>query len=182
MASFLILVNGLPGSGKTTLSRQLGGILRLPVISKDVLKEALAETTGGCVSGGRLGQIASDTMWQLAAAVPGAAVVESWWYRPRDLEHARRGAALSGAPAIAEVWCDVLAETARVRYERRVRHPIHTMDPATADATWAEWWEHGAPLELGTTIRVDTEAAVDLAGLADLLRAAMERPGSVTPG
>jgi len=182
MASFLILVNGLPGSGKTTLSRQLGGILRLPVISKDVLKEALAETTGGCVSGGRLGQIASDTMWQLAAAVPGAAVVESWWYRPRDLEHARRGAALSGAPAITEIWCDVLAETARARYERRVRHPIHTMDAATADATWADWSEHAAPLDLGTTVRVDTEAAVDLAGLADLIRAAVERPESVGAG
>lgn len=178
MAASLILVNGLPGSGKTTLSRQLGDMLQLPVISKDVLKEALADSTGGCVSGGRLGQIASDTMWQLAAAVPGTAVVESWWYRPRDLEHARRGAALSGAPAMTEIWCDVGAGTARARYERRVRHAIHTMDPATADATWAEWSEHGAPLDLGTTIRVDAETAVDLAGLADLIRAAVERPGS----
>jgi len=180
MAASLILVNGLPGSGKTTLSRQLGGILQLPVISKDVLKEALADIAGGSVSGGRLGQIASDTMWQLAAAVPGAVVVESWWYRPRDLEHARRGAALSGAPAITEVWCEVRAETARARYEQRVRHSIHTMDPATADATWAEWSERGAPLDLGTTVRVDTETAVDVAGLADLIRAAVERPGSVT--
>ena len=182
MAASLILVNGLPGSGKTTLSRQLGGILQLPVISKDVLKEALADTAGGSVSGGRLGQIASDTMWQLAAAVPGAAVVESWWYRPRDLEHARRGAALSGAPAITEIWCDVRAETARARYERRVRQPIHTMDAATVDATWADWSEHAAPLDLGTTVRVDTEAAVDLAGLADLIRAAVERPESVGAG
>ena len=182
MAASLILVNGLPGSGKTTLGRQLGGVLQLPVISKDVLKEALADTAGRSVSGGRLGQIASDTMWQLAAAVPDTAVVESWWYRPRDLEHARRGAALSGAPIITEVWCDVRAETARARYERRVRHAIHTMDPATADATWAEWSERGAPLELGTTVRVNTETAVDLPGLADLIRAAMEQPGSVTAG
>jgi len=63
-----------------------------------------------------------------------------------------------------------------------VRHPIHTMDPATADATWAEWSGHGAPLELGRTLRVNTETTVDLAGLADLIRAAMERPGSVTAG
>ena len=43
IAKTLILINGLPGSGKTTLSRQLGRALSIPVISKDNLKEALAD-------------------------------------------------------------------------------------------------------------------------------------------
>ncbi|WP_230012377.1 AAA family ATPase, partial [Microbacterium sp. Bi128] len=64
----MILINGLPGSGKTTLSRQLGQALSIPVISKDNLKEALADIALGNVGSGRLGQIASDTMWQLAAS------------------------------------------------------------------------------------------------------------------
>ena len=77
MAKSLILINGLPGSGKTTLSRELGKALSLPVISKDHLKEALAEIAPGIIGRGLLGEIASETMWQLAAAIPGTAIVES---------------------------------------------------------------------------------------------------------
>ena len=60
--------------------------MSVPVISKDELKDMLADIAGGNVAGGRLGQIASETMWQLAASIPGTAIVESWWYRPRELE------------------------------------------------------------------------------------------------
>jgi predicted kinase len=40
MADLLVIVNGLPGSGKTTLARRLGAALEAPVVSKDALKEA----------------------------------------------------------------------------------------------------------------------------------------------
>jgi predicted ATPase len=42
----VILVNGLPASGKTTLARALARRLRLPLFSKDVIKEAHAEVFG----------------------------------------------------------------------------------------------------------------------------------------
>ncbi|MFB4316819.1 zeta toxin family protein [Actinomadura sp. 21ATH] len=37
-----ILVNGLPGAGKTTLARTLSRHLELPMFSKDIIKEAHA--------------------------------------------------------------------------------------------------------------------------------------------
>ncbi|HLZ59254.1 MAG TPA: ATP-binding protein [Ktedonosporobacter sp.] len=42
----LIIVNGLPGTGKTTLARYLAEELRLPSLHKDELKEMLFDTLG----------------------------------------------------------------------------------------------------------------------------------------
>lgn len=41
-----IIVAGRPGAGKTTLARLLGDRLRMPVISRDVLKEGYVNTFG----------------------------------------------------------------------------------------------------------------------------------------
>ncbi len=39
----IIIITGLPGSGKTTLSRQISARYRLPVIAKDLVKESLLD-------------------------------------------------------------------------------------------------------------------------------------------
>jgi predicted kinase len=41
-----IIVTGRPGAGKTTLSKALGERLRLPVVSRDALKEGYVRTLG----------------------------------------------------------------------------------------------------------------------------------------
>ena len=41
-----VLVNGLPGSGKTTLARAVARGLGLPLSSKDVIKETRADVLG----------------------------------------------------------------------------------------------------------------------------------------
>ncbi|MCX6766649.1 MAG: AAA family ATPase [Candidatus Moranbacteria bacterium] len=47
MKKFLIIiVTGLPGSGKTTLSKKLSEKLSLPVINKDAMKELLFDSLG----------------------------------------------------------------------------------------------------------------------------------------
>src|ERR1700730_10103463 len=84
MVDQLVLVNGLPGSGKTSLARPLAQALAASLVSKDAIKEAVAEVVT-TASSSALGGAAMDMAWSLTASIPGAVVLESWWFKPSDL-------------------------------------------------------------------------------------------------
>ncbi len=179
MAETVILVNGLPGAGKTTLATRLGEALGVPVISKDAIKEALLAAVPAAAPAG-LGAIAMEAAWSLVGRASGAVLLESWWFRPRDLELTEAAWHRCGDPAVVEVWCDVPAETARARYAARVRHPMHD-DARHLATSWDDWAARATPLAIGDVVRVDTSTGVDTEALARTLaaRARLSGPGSV---
>jgi predicted kinase len=173
----LVLVNGLPGSGKTTLATALAAELLAPLVAKDAIKEAVADAVPAAPSRA-LGAAVMRAAWSLTAAIDGTVVFEAWWYRPRDLHLASEGLALCGHPPVVEVWCDVDPEVARRRYASRRRHRIH----ADADhvAGSPQLWSSStdaAPLGLGPVVRVPTDGAVDVAAVARAVTGALGPPG-----
>src|SRR5690349_14686664 len=72
----LVVVTGMPSSGKTTIAESLAERLHLPLVAKDVLKESLFETLGpGDVEwSGRLGDAAYNLIFDLAATTLAARV------------------------------------------------------------------------------------------------------------
>ncbi|SDT32526.1 AAA family ATPase [Actinoplanes derwentensis] len=158
MAHRLILVNGLPGSGKSTLAGRLAPALRVPLISKDALKEAMSGAAPG-VPPSAVGLAAARVMWELAAATPGVVILESWWFRPRDLGFVTEGVARSGARTVVEIWCSVPPELARERYRARRRDAVHEDSRRLRD-DWPRWLTEAAPLAIGPVITVETDRPV----------------------
>ncbi|MGH3656957.1 MAG: AAA family ATPase [Micromonosporaceae bacterium] len=188
MTRIVVLVNGLPGSGKTTLARHLSAALHLPLLSRDAIKETYADVLGTIVPFGRdgrewshtLGAAAGETLWTLLADAPGGAVLESPW-----LAHLRpvviAGLHRAGAKRPLEIWCDVPIQLARERYEKDAphRHPMHGEAPVT-DEDWQFLGTVAEPLALGPIQRVDTTTEVNVGALATWARSTCGVPNRTT--
>lgn len=128
----LVIVSGAPGSGKTTLAQRLSGDLRLPLLSKDALKEVLADAMGAPAdvpASMRLGDGAYAVLYLTGAALleaGGGVVMES---------NFRRGASepdllpLVGRSSACLVHCTADPAILKARYADRFargdRHAAH---------------------------------------------------------
>jgi predicted kinase len=163
----LLLVTGMPSSGKTMVAEALARELRLPLIAKDAIKESLYDSLGAedAAASGRLGAAAFSLIFALARVglAAGASLIVEGNFFP---DHERALAALP-AHRLVQLHCDAPLPILLERYASRTRHPGH--HDAEKIKELPARFESGvhAPLRLeGTLIRLDTTQAVDFAVLA----------------
>jgi len=172
----VVLVNGLPGAGKTTLARQLAQLLKLPLLAKDDIKETMADILGSDPTGAHssrgwsqsLGAASIEVMWTLLASAHSGAVLETPLLAGvRHLAEAGLRRAGVDPTRIHEVWCDIPASVAQQRFEDRAafRHPIHGNQIFPA-SLWEQYANDATPLGFGFVHRVDTSQPVDASALA----------------
>jgi predicted kinase len=157
-APLLIVVTGMPASGKTTLARALGARLGVPVIEKDQVKEALYDTLGaGDVEGSQRLGTASYALILVAVrsmlAAGSSVIAEANFFRGSE-------SLFEGLPAhrLVQLHCQAPIEVLVERYRSRpARHPGH-LDPQRVDELRARHASNlKGPLELGgETILLDT--------------------------
>lgn len=165
---YYVVVSGNAGSGKTTLAVPLAAELQLPLISKDAIKEALADELGlgDDAWSQRLGGASFEVLYALAAAAP-AAVLETSWHRKRCAPRLRR----LGKPVV-EVFCHCPADVRAQRLRERAatdRHPIHreVITPALLASVHLV---PSRPLGIGPVLRIDTTRHVDITSIAAWVR------------
>jgi len=163
----LVVVTGMPSSGKTTVAEDLARRLRLPLIAKDEIKESLYESLGAedVTASGRLGAAAYALIFALARVMLGAGasvIVEGNFFR----DQTREFAALP-AHRLVQLHCSAPLDVLLDRYAQRRRHAVHhdTEKINELPARFAS--DAHAPLSLdGELIRLDTTQPVDYAALA----------------
>ena len=163
----LVLVHGVPASGKTTLATALAAELGCSLVSKDAIKETLLDTLGWTDrdSARRLGMAAGEICWTVVASSPAPVVLDTWLPDRALVEERLTRARID---RLVEVWCRVDDDVARSRFRERVRHPGHYDVDSLAQLD--TWLATAVPLGIGGVVEVDTTGPVDVAALARHVR------------
>jgi predicted kinase len=160
----VVVVTGPPAAGKTTIARTLAARLRLPLISKDTIKEALFDGlgTGDLAWSQRLGTgtyLAMLALVEDSVAAGASLVLEANFVRGSEIE-----TRLAALPArFVQIHCSAPLDVLLARYGDRERHPGH-VDSERIDALQdaVETGRHD-PLDLpGQTIRLDTSEHIEI--------------------
>jgi predicted kinase len=157
---FVVVISGMPGSGKTTLGRDLSDALHLPLVSRDLIKTGMHVTVHSTDprESKRFASAAFDVFFAaidhlVASGV--STIVEAAFHRERSADSlARLHEQADVAHLATQIDPTVALRRYRERAERGERHPAHAdldnLETLAAD-TAKYRLDHPEPL-----LRVDT--------------------------
>lgn len=127
----VILVNGIPASGKSTVTRELSGYFGVPSLTIDGIKEPFMAKfdTIDRPFNRQLGCAAYEVIWSIIGQAPASCVwiVDAWFgFQPK--ENLQRYLREAGVEQVLEIWNQISPELAVSRYAvrlntRKVGHP-----------------------------------------------------------
>ena len=175
----LVIVNGVPASGKSGVAALLAQETGWPVLSLDTVKNPFLEEIADVDRpfNRKLGRASLKAMFAVLRDAPdGTTVIMDAWFgfQPRDFVAALIGGI--GVDSIAEIWCSAPPEVIGARYGARAagRLPGHPgpdyVPELVALAGRAE------PSRFGPVHEVDTNGVVDMATVCGFLRDVFDRP------
>ena len=171
-----ILVNGIPASGKSTVSRGIAERMGWPLLSLDTIKNPFLEVLDGVDRefNRTLGRASYAAIWSIVGEAPAGSifVVDAWFgFQPRALleQHLSR----AGVEQTFEIWChapgEILADRYRARLAQRLPgHPGAAYIPELIDLA-----KRAEPLRRGPVFEVDTTRAIEFEAIMGWLRRVM---------
>lgn len=169
----VILINGIPASGKSTITRQLSETFDLPILTIDGIKEPFM----ACFDeidrpfNRQLGCAAYEVIWSIVGQSPAGCVwlIDAWFgFQPRaTLQQLLQQA---GVEKVIEVWNHISPELAVSRYATRLqdRKPGHPGEEYLPEL--ARLAERAEPMQLGPVFTVDQQQPLDVTSLNAWIR------------
>lgn len=155
----LLIINGLPASGKSTLAGGLANLLNLPVFKKDDIKEQLADSIGIVdLKFSRLfGKASYVTLYSVARELlkNKCSLIIEGNFGAGDETSAFVDFLKHGNYVVIEVLCYASSQILFDRFSSRKRHPIHqVLPPSSFEPLFQQ--EKIPSLHVGKTIEFDT--------------------------
>ncbi|WP_423732372.1 AAA family ATPase [Hafnia paralvei] len=168
----VVLVNGVPASGKSTVARLLSEHFALPILTIDGIKEpfmAQFEEIDRPFNR-RLGCAAYEVIWSIIGDSPTqcAFIVDAWFgFQPK--EALERYLKQAGVTRVLEVWNQIPGNLAAARYAQRldVRRNGHPGEEYLPELT--KLADNAQPMSLGPVYIVEQANPVDSAALVGWL-------------
>lgn len=156
--SFVVVVSGLPATGKTTLAHKVGEEFNLPVFIKDDLKESIADSIGARDPSTKgLGTASHLILFYVTRELlenNSSLVIEGNF---KDTKHTRAFVEYlrESHKRVVEIHCTTTHSLRWKRYSNRKKHPVH---PTLDDAEYARSFNEAVDFSLGvgTVLAVDT--------------------------
>ncbi len=173
-AKRLIMVNGVPASGKSGVARAVADATGWPLLSLDTVKTPFLAELGPVdrLMNRTLGRASYNAIFDLIGnAAPGATFIMDAWFGFQPRELLTDGLARAGVTQVSEIWCHAPPAVIAQRYGDRVGqrpagHPGMDYVPELIALA-----ERATPMQIGPVFQVNTTEPLDLAGLRDWIAA-----------
>jgi len=175
----IVLVNGIPASGKTSLAVELSKRTRWLHLSLDGIKNPFLQLIEGVDRAFNrvLGRASYQAIWSIVAdAPPGSTFIVDAWFGFQPKEVLKDYLIQADVTYLAEIWCDISGELAAERYAARLDHrlPGHPgkeyLPELIALANRAE------PMAFGPVYRAQQNQPVDINKMNDWITQVFESP------
>ncbi len=165
MKSTIVIFTGLPGTGKTSLSRQISKSLRVPLIAKDDIKEIMYDKIGWSDKefSGKLARATLEIMNYVTTQhlESGDSIILESNYSPKLASEKFKEWQTNYGCKIIQIVCQTEVEVLAKRYFDRQntnRHPGHldsgTIDDYIADFNRRIENEEDQPLYIDSEIKI----------------------------
>lgn len=154
----VVLVNGIPASGKSTLVRALSQRFSLPVLTLDSLKEPFMSSFAPVdrQRNRQLGCAAYQAIWNIVGQSPADCVflIDAWFgFQPKSV--LEQGVKRADVGEVLEIWMQISPDAAVARYQSRLTQRMPGHPGAEYLPELRRLAEEAQPMALGPLFRAN---------------------------